>query len=333
MTKSLERPLSATPNHQGKGTSELARTAGNKVLNRVAVERPTPSGEKRNSLTDQMRAGARGAAMGHLRRVRELYKREKGTELPMNADTVRLAYVSQKARLNDSRVTDEMTRSQMTNELMAQAIFFSPQVSDALKTATQRDSKAVLSQFNDLMGKIARSLPTKLAPGHKTAVIDALKLESHALNQQIGHSSEISGKDRQSGTDVLRNIMNGISCEIAPENAMRADPNLEVTIPDDTASDLAGIDMMVTRKDDGRTIVIDTKARGKYLSTIAKIEGKDRVDEAYAGAYYFTGIHENGYPHFLMNANAFSQIPADGFDYTPAGQEKVRRTVHQMLDQ
>jgi len=60
--------------------------------------------------------------------------------------------------------------------------------------------------------------------------MDTIKFESLALNKQIGHSSEISGKDDH-GLEVLRTMVNGASYEIAPENALYDDPNLEVIIP------------------------------------------------------------------------------------------------------
>lgn len=335
MTHLIDRPHQMHRRHeQAHRQPNMARdrSAGARVLNRVDVGRP--GSEKEMSMTDQLRTGVRGAALGHLRHVRELYFHENGTKLPMNADTVRLAYISQKARLNDERVTDEMTRSQLTNELMAKAVFFSPQVSDAIKNQRLQKSKEIFSEYNDILAEIIKSLPAKIEPGYKTAIVETLKLESLALNQQIGHSSEISGKDPESGIPELVSRMNGASMEIAPVNAIEADPRLRVEIPQGTELDLKGIDAIVSRPEDGKVIDIDMKGRGKYLPTVAKLQGVDWVDESMVGPYYFTGIHEvTGHPHYLLNANSFSQIPAEGFDYTPAGQEKVRRLVHQMLDE
>lgn len=319
---------------QNRRNNYRDRSTGAQALRAVDLRRPgtRTDGENLTSLTNQMAEGARKAAVGHLRRVRDVYKREKGVDLPMNADTVRLAFISQQARLNDEKITDDMTQSQLTNELMALAIFFAPQASDALKTHRHRQSKAILSQYNDIVGRIARSLPRHLVPGQKTAVIDALRHESLALNQQIGHSSEISGKDPESRLGVINTIMTGVSGEIAPENALQDDPDLTVIIPQDTESDLRGIDMMVRRKSDGKTINIDTKSHGKYLSTVAEHEGVDWVDERSIGPYYFVKMHENGNPHYLLNASAFGEIPAEGLDYTPTGQKEVREAVHQMLN-
>ena len=273
--------------------------------------------------------------IGQLNRVRESYQR-RGIELGMDAETARVAYITQKARLSDTRVTDEMTRSQLTNELMAKAILFAPQVSDALRTRHHHSSKATLSQYNDIIGEIVRSLPAKLAPGYKTAIVESLRQESSAFNQRIGHSSEISGKDRETGLNELRTIMSGVEYEIAPINGLRGDPSLEVIVPKDTESDLAGIDMIVKRKKDGKTILVDTKTRGSYLRTVAELQGREWVDESVTPPYYFTEMEDrdgHSYQHYLLNANSFSQIPAEGFDYTPAGQDKLRRTVHQMLDE
>src|SRR5690606_27093210 len=110
-------------------------------------------------------------------------------------------------RLKDENITDEMTRSQLMYEQMAKAIFFAPQVSDALKTRHNRASKEVLSQYNDMLADIIESLPAKLEPGFKTAVINTLRTESLALNRQIDHSSEISGKDPESSTVQLVSMM------------------------------------------------------------------------------------------------------------------------------
>lgn len=314
------------------------RHAGARVLDRVDVRPPRigRDGERQLSLTDELRMGTRNAALDHLRRVRDIYQREKGVKLPMNTNTVRLAYIAQNARLNDERITDDMTRSQLTHELMAKAVLFAPQVSDALKHRRRHESKAVLSQYNDMVRDIVRSLPPKLKPGYKTAIVEALKLESLALNKEIGHSSEISGKDPETRIDELTTIMNGISYEVAPENGLRADPRLDVAIPDDTDSDLEGIDMIVTRKEDDKTVLVDTKTRGSYLRTIAELQGLEWVDAANAPPYYFTEMKSRDgrdFPHYILNANSFGEIPAEGFDYTPTGQDKLRRTIHQMLDE
>jgi hypothetical protein len=341
MTHIADRPQQTrNPEHLRRQQNERRdRSAGARTLNRVDVARPgaKPAGERQVPLVDQLRMGARNAALNQLNNVRGMNQSEGGARLDMNVDTVRLAYISQKARLDDERVTDEMTRSQLTNELMAKAILFAPHASDALKNRRRHESKEVLSQYNDIMGEIVRSLPSKLRPGYKTAVVEALKLESLALNQRIGHSSEISGKDRETGLNELATIMNGVTYEIAPENGLRGDPLLEVEIPKDTRSDLEGIDMIVKRKEDGKTILIDTKTRGSYLSTVGDYQGVDWVEESSVGPYFFTEMKtmDDGslLPHYLLNANSFSQIPSEGFDYTPVGQEKLRRTVHQMLDQ
>lgn len=338
MTHLADRPQHTRHHEQARRHSNehRNRAAGGRVLNRVDVGRPGSNTTGERQLTDQLRAGARSAALAQLRHVREAHSRESGTTRPMNVEAVRNAYIAQKARLKDERVTDEMTRSQLTSELMAKAILFAPEVSDALKTRRHRQSREILSQYNDVIAEIVESLPATLTPGYKTAIVDALKLESLALNQQIGHSSEISGKDHESGLDELRTIMNGVTYEIAPKNALRGDPNLEVITPKDTASDLAGIDMIVHRKTDGKTMLVDMKTRGSYLSTVAEYQGKTWIDESSVRPYYRTQMQDmdgHRYPHYLLNANSFSQIPAESFDYTPAGQEKVRRIVHEMLDQ
>lgn len=337
MTHLADRPQHKRHHEQARRHSNehRNRAAGGRILNRVDVGRPGGNTTGERQLTDQLRAGARGAALAQLRYVREQNKH--GSKLPMNADAVHLAYVAQTNRLKNEQITDEMTRSQLTNELMAKAILFAPEASDALKTRRHRKSRETLSQYNDIITEIVESLPATLTPGYKTAIVDALKLESLALNQQIGHSSEISGKDHESGLDELRTIMNGVTYEIAPKNALRSDPSLEVITPTDTASDLAGIDMIVQRKTDGKTMLVDMKTRGSYLSTVAEYQGKTWVDASTVRPYYFTRMQDMddgySYPHYLLNSNAFGEIPAESFDYTPAGQEKVRRIVHEMLDQ
>lgn len=331
MTYKSEQFPSRTIEQSRQPLTEMRqRQAGSKILNRVDVQRP--GSERQLSLTDQLRAGARGAAMRQLNGVREMTERKTGQRFPLNADVVRAAYLAQRERLKDESITDDMTRKQLTNELIAKAILFAPQASDALRTHKRHESKIILSQYNDVLGEIIRSLPPHLAPGYKSAIMDTIKFESLALNKQIGHSSEISGKDDH-GLEVLRTMVNGASYEIAPENALYDDPNLEVIIPKDTQSDLEGIDMMVRRISDGKVINIDTKGHGKYLSTVAKLQHKDWVDEGNVGPYFFTKIHENGHPHYLLNAGAFGDIPADNFDYDEAGQEKVRQIVHRMLDE
>ena len=331
MTFTSERP---TYTHNAeklrRQRNDVPRQAGSKILNRVDVQRP--GSERQPSLTEQLRAGAQSAAMRQLNGVRSLTEQKTGQRLPLNADVVKAAYLAQRQRLKDESITDDMTRKQLTNELIAKAILFAPQVSDALRTHKRHESKVILSQYNDVLAEIIRSLPSHLAPGYKSAVMDAIKFESLALNKEIGHSSEISGKDDH-GLEVLRTMVNGASYEIAPENALYDDPNLEVIIPKDTESDLEGIDMIVRRISDGKTINIDTKGHGKYLSTVAKLQGVDWVDERNVGPYFFTKIHENGHPHYLLNAGAFGDIPADNFDYDDAGQENVRQTVNRMLDE
>ncbi len=339
MTHLADRPQHTRHHEHARHHSNERRdrAAGVRILDRVDVGRPTGNRSGERQLTDQLRAGARGAALAQLNDVRAQNEFEGGAKLPLNADTVHLAHISQIDRLANEQITDDMTRSQLTNELMAQAILAAPEVSDALKTRRRRESREILSRYNDVLAAIVESLPSKLTPGYKTAIVDALKLESLALNQQIGHSSEISGKDHESGLDELRTIMNGVTYEIAPKNALRGDPNLEVITPQDTASDLKGIDMIVKRKSDGKMMLVDMKTRGSYLSTVAEYQGRTWVDERAAGSYYFTKMQymDDGeeYPHYLLNSNSFGQIPAEGFDYTPAGQEKVRRIVHEMLDQ
>lgn len=80
--------------------------------------------------------------------------------------------------------------------------------------------------------------------------------------------------------------------------------------------------MMVRRISDDKIINIDTKGHGKYLSTVAKLQGRDWVDESSVGPYFSTKIHENGYPHYLLNAGSFGDIPADNFDYDEAQAKK-----------
>lgn len=333
MTFTSERPRHSRQHEQTRNNSDVRnRVVGGRVLGSIDVRRPGQTNGEQQSLTDQLRSGARGVAIQQLNAVREMTEQKTGQKFPLNADVVRAAYLAQRHRLKDESVTENLTRKQLTNELIAKAILFAPQASDALRTHKRHESKAVLSQYNDILAEIIRSLPSHLAPGYKSAVMDTIKYESLALNKQIGHSSEISGKDDH-GLEVLRTMVNGASYEIAPENALYDDPNLEVIIPKDTESDLEGIDMMVRRISDGKTINIDTKGHGKYLSTVAKLQGRDWVDESSVGPYFFTKIHENGYPHYLLNAGSFGDIPADNFDYDEAGQEKVRQTVNRMLDE
>lgn len=332
-------------NHNQHGRlSRDSRKLGGGVLEATELNRPSSATgvEREVSLNDQLSNGARGAVLAQFARMQDvLQKKGGGEKLQLNADTIRLAYIAQKARLKDKRITDEMTRKQLMYELMAKAILFAPQVSDAKRTNRNRESKAVLSQYNDIFGEIVRSLPAKIVPGYKTAIVDALVRESALLNKRIGHSSEVTSKDTRSGINEIQSTMNGVSYEIAPVNGLRRDPRLEVVVPEDTESDLEGIDMIVKRREDNSTILIDTKTRGSYLASVAEEMGLNWVDEAVAGTYYFTNMHEvvdeNGetksYPHYLLNANSFSQIPAEGFDFTPLGQEKLLRTVHEMLDE
>jgi hypothetical protein len=339
MTHIAERPSqSRNPEQSRQQNIGRDRNAGARILNRVDVNRPGVKPEREMSLTDQLRKGTQDAVLGHRDRVRELFAK-KGVNFEMNAANVRSMYISQKRRLQDQDITDDMTQKQLTYELMAKAVMFAPQVSEALRTRRSYKSKETLSQYNDIIAEIIESSPAKMPPGYKTAIVETLRLESAGLNKSIGHSSEISGKDPESGIVELVRCMNGASLENAPKRAISSDPRLEVTVPkpEDYKGvnlDLKGIDMTVARPEDGKVIDIDTKARGKYLSTVAELQGVDKVDESIVGPYYYTGIHNiTGRPHYLLNANSFSQIPADNFDFTPAGQEKVRRIVHQMLDQ
>ena len=329
MYPQTDRHRRVNPNHRHYDTPHR-RFMGGKVLNRANVN--VLVGERQTQLAQELRKDALDTMYSHLHELSEESRRETGRPLPVNADGIRTAYIAQTARLRDKQATSHMTPRQLTSEYMAKAILFSPQASDALVTRRHHESKATLSRYNDTIGEIAGSLPEHMEPGYKVAVVDALKAGSRDLNDRIGHSSEIADKDPESGIDEIWTIMNGEQDEIAPENALKDDPSLELIVPQDTASDLVGIDMQVKRLSDGKLINIDTKSHGKYLSTVAKKTHVDWVDESATGPYYFVGIHENGYPHYLLNASAFGEIPDDGFEYTPEGQEQLRRTVHEMLD-
>jgi len=289
-------------------------------------------GDEQLRLAETLTKGALAATYAHLHDVSEQRRKTTGQPLPVSAEGIRDAYIVLDKKLRNKQYASRLTDEQLTSELMAKAILFAPQVSDALKTHHHDDSKRVLAQYNDIVGEIARSLPTHMQLGYKTAVVHALMKGSRDLNDKIGHSSEISGKDPASGIDIIWSVMKGVQDEIASETAIENDPTLRLIVPEDIDSDLRGIDMMVESIANGKIINIDTKSHGKYLSTVAIKEHVDWVDEQAIGPYYYVGMHENGHQHFLLNASAFGELPDNSLTYTPEGQAKLIRVVHEMLE-
>lgn len=288
--------------------------------------------EQQQSQSDSLRDSSLEIVYDLLHQLSERSLADEGMPLPVNEEGVRRAYIAQDARLRDEHVTSMMSSEQRTAELMAKAILFAPQASDAIKTHRFHNSKATLSRYNDMIGDVARSLPLHMQPGYKAAVVTALDAASHDLNSRIGHNSEVSSEDPESGIDQIWSIFHGVVGEIAPENAIKKDSSIELIIPKDTASDLVGIDAQVRRRSDGKTINIDFKSHGKYLSAVAKKMHVEWVEESGLKPYYYVGQHENGYSHFLLNSSAFGEIPDDSVEYTPLGQEKLRQTIHEMLE-
>lgn len=338
--KVLKKQMTSTANHLGqanpeqwshheRGPGHYSHHIGHAVLNKI--DQNLLVGKEQIELAETLAKDALAVTYSHLHTVNEQRIAKTGQPLPTTADGVREAYIAMAEKLQDKQITDQMTDEQLTHELMAKAILFSPQVSDALQTHFHHESKKILSMYNDVIGEIARSLPKHMTPGYKEAVVHALMTASQELNNKIGHSSEIAEQDPASGIDVIWSIMKGAQDEIAPENALQNDPEVKLIIPKDTESDLVGIDLMVERLTDGKTINIDMKSHGKYLSTVAKKEHIDWVDESIVGPYYYVGMHENGNPHFLLNASAFGEVPEDSFEYSAENQEKLRQTVHEML--
>ena len=337
-----DRPQSKKSHSHLRDKPVVPRKIGRGALNSGDVRRPgvQSTGEVRTTLVEKLQRNTRAAASGHLRRVREVFERRDGTKPPLNDGLVRQAYNSQRKRLMDRKITDEMTTAQLTAELMAKAVLFSPTVSDALKHRHTQRSKDEFAEWNDILGEISRSLPGQLQPGYKTGVADVLKAESLALGNQIGHSVEICGRDPKTGRDNILQDLLGVQGEVSAMNDLQTDPRLSVKVPegsefgtDDVELDREGIDMIVERPEDGKKIFIDAKSHGSYLRYISDLQGVRYVPEDSVGSYYFTEFHRRGAPHYLLNIDAFGEIPADGFHYTPQGRAQLLRTVHEMLDQ
>jgi len=316
------------PGHESpRRDSRVLRAGGGGALRAAEV---VPLGTNPNR--QRLMLNARAAASARIREVRQLHISKQGSDLPLNADTIHLAYLTQRARLQDENITDDLTRSQLTGEIMAKAILMAPEVSDAIKELHLDSSKAVFSEYNDILGEIIRSLPERIAPGTKTDLFETLKFESFELNDSIGHKSEISQEHKESHIGYLKEMLDGAQREVATTRAIQRMPGVRVVIPKDAKADLVGIDAIVGRVADGKTIFIDIKAHRSYMERIKKIKHLDWIDNEYLKPSFYTGIHERGKPHFLLDTSVFGKFPAEEFEFSPRGQEKLQHEIQWMLD-
>ncbi|MCA9335209.1 hypothetical protein KC953_03640 [Candidatus Saccharibacteria bacterium] len=336
-----------TPNHQNNKFNRdtlrggpSSRAVGGVSLRANGIRLP----DRHNvhaSPRERLRASTHNAVENHLRNLSGAIERRDGRRPEMNAAFIRNAYISQRKRMKNEKVTGDMTTSQLTAELMAKAVLFGPTVSDALKHRHTRRSKDEFAEWNDILAEIARSLPSgQLQPGFKTDIASVLKEEILALSNQIHHSAEICGKDPKSKRDNITQDFLGVQGEVSVVNDLQTDTSLDVRVPDaeefgvsGIELDREGIDVVIGRPEDGKTIFVDLKSHGSYLNRIADLQGEKFIDEDSVGRCYFTGMHERGAPHYLIDIDSYGEIPADGFHFTEQGRIQLISDVHYLLDE
>lgn len=349
-TKILQK-MPHTPNHApqirnynyNNGVA-ATRSIGHSALAVEGLRQPEQRQKletRTSSPLERLQMNTRAAVTNHLNRVRDVLERRDGTKPKMDANLVRQAYISQRRRLMDKKITEEMTTTQLTAELMAKAVFFGPTVSDALKNRHSQRSKNEFAEWNDILAEIARSLPSgKLQPGFKSGLADVLKNEIRVLSDEINHSAEICGKDPKTKRDNIFQDFLGVQGEISAINDLQTDKQLDVRVPDadefgvdEVELDREGIDAVIQRTGDGKEIFVDMKSHGSYLRHIAEMQGKSFIPEESVGRSYFTGIHKRGAPHYLLNIDSYGEIPADGFHFNEQGRAQLLRDIHNLLDE
>lgn len=244
---------------------------------------------------------------------------DTATERLTRPALVRRAFTLQSNRLEQPD-RDDWTTSQLTSELIAKAVLFSPVASEAQRTGNKRQ----LAEFNDMFMECA----TCISPSAAKAFVPMMKSEINNFSRQAGVNPDITADNN------LEKMMAGLAAEVATARALGTDPSLKIVAPG-VDLDLQGVDLTVTREDT-HSLHMDLKRSRPFITKLDEMMSRGRMsredyEDGIRYGYTFTGNNRTDkLPQYVVDAGRFGTL--DGFDYDAKGQEEAVATVHDILD-